>query len=73
MFRVDLGMKFRYVCDEGLARFCTRKYAVPTARNMSERTMHLANYSVTLSAGSVVLALCSAGSKQRWLLSSFGS
>lgn len=35
-----------YVCDEGLARFCTRKYAVPTARNMSERTMHLANYSI---------------------------
>mmetsp|Transcript_71668 Transcript_71668/g.171150 ORF Transcript_71668/g.171150 Transcript_71668/m.171150 type:complete len:642 (+) Transcript_71668:63-1988(+) len=35
-----------YLCEEGLARFCTAKYEEPTAANANEVYMHLTNYSV---------------------------
>ena len=35
-----------YVSDEGLARFCTVKYAAPTKENMKNEYMHLTNYSI---------------------------
>jgi hypothetical protein len=35
-----------WLCREGIARFCTTPYAVPTAANISCRTAHLTNYSL---------------------------
>jgi len=35
-----------YVCDEGLARFCTVAYEKPTKSNFKHSFMHLTNYSV---------------------------
>ncbi|CAE8603606.1 unnamed protein product, partial [Polarella glacialis] len=35
-----------YLCNEGLARFCTAKYEEPTPANANEVYMHLTNYSV---------------------------
>ena len=35
-----------YVCDEGLARFCTVPYEAPTKSNFKKAYMHLTNYSV---------------------------
>ena len=35
-----------YVCDEGLARFCTQDYKTPTRDNMKNLYMHLTNYSL---------------------------
>lgn len=35
-----------FVCDEGLARFCTTKYQAPTKDNFRDEFMHLTNYSI---------------------------
>jgi hypothetical protein len=35
-----------YICDEGLARFCTSDYKVPTKENMKNMFMHLTNFSL---------------------------
>ena len=35
-----------YICDEGLARFCTVKYKAPSKTNFNKKYMHLTNYSV---------------------------
>lgn len=35
-----------FVCDEGLARFCTSKYKQPKRSNMGKAYMHLTNYSL---------------------------
>jgi hypothetical protein len=35
-----------FVCDEGLARFCTKKYQAPTKENFKDEFMHLTNYSI---------------------------
>ena len=35
-----------YLCDEGLARFCTENYAMPHAGNMKNLFMHLTNFSL---------------------------
>ena len=35
-----------YVCNEGLARFCTADYKVPTKENMKNLYMHLTNYAI---------------------------
>lgn len=35
-----------FVCDEGLARFCTKKYKAPTKENFRDEYMHLTNYSI---------------------------
>lgn len=35
-----------YYCDEGLARFCTEDYKVPTKDNMKNLYMHLTNFSL---------------------------
>lgn len=35
-----------FVCDEGLARFCTEKYEQPTKENFKQFFMHLTNYSI---------------------------
>lgn len=35
-----------FICDEGLARFCTVKYETPTKSNMKKAYMHLTNYSI---------------------------
>ena len=35
-----------YLCDEGLARFCTEDYRQPTPQNMKNMFMHLTNFSL---------------------------
>lgn len=35
-----------FICDEGLARFCTQKYEAPKKTNFGKKFMHLTNYSV---------------------------
>lgn len=35
-----------FVCDEGLARFCTVPYEAPTKSNFKKAFMHLTNYSI---------------------------
>lgn len=35
-----------YLCDEGLARFATEDYRVPTAGNLKNMFMHLTNFSL---------------------------
>ena len=35
-----------YICKEGLARFCTVAYQLPTNRNIHDAYMHLTNYSL---------------------------
>lgn len=35
-----------YICEEGLARFCTLDYKPPTKENMRNMFMHLTNYSL---------------------------
>lgn len=35
-----------FVCDEGLARFCTQEYEKPTMENLKNDFMHLTNYSI---------------------------
>ena len=35
-----------FVCDEGLARFCTKQYKAPTKDNFRDEFMHLTNYSI---------------------------
>ena len=34
-----------FICDEGLARFCTEKYQAPKKENFKKTFMHLTNYS----------------------------
>jgi len=34
-----------FLCDEGLARFCTEKYQAPVKANFKKTFMHLTNYS----------------------------
>ena len=35
-----------YLCDEGLARFCTHNYSKPNSQNYKNVFMHLTNYSI---------------------------
>lgn len=35
-----------YICREGMARFCTEQYSLPTTKNMHKSYMHLTNYSL---------------------------
>jgi hypothetical protein len=39
-----------FVCDEGLARFCTSHYEAPTKANFKKAYMHLTNYSINKSS-----------------------
>lgn len=43
-----------YICDEGLARFCTQKYQKPTKENFRNQFIHLTNYSVNKMADNYV-------------------
>jgi hypothetical protein len=35
-----------FIADEGMARFCTEDYVKPDHENISDRLMHLTNYSL---------------------------
>ena len=35
-----------YICREGMARFCTERYHLPTPKNIFKTYMHLTNYSL---------------------------
>ena len=35
-----------YICKEGMARFCTVEYELPTNKNLKNEFMHLTNYSL---------------------------
>ncbi len=35
-----------YLCDEGLARFCTSNYVKPDSQNIKNLFMHLTNFSL---------------------------
>jgi tubulin polyglutamylase TTLL11 len=35
-----------YLCDEGLARFCTEDYRQPNPQNMKNMFMHLTNFTL---------------------------
>ena len=35
-----------YICEEGLARFCTEPYKKPTAANFSNGFIHFTNYTL---------------------------
>ena len=35
-----------FICKEGLARFCTQRYQMPTRENLKNEYMHLTNYSI---------------------------
>jgi len=35
-----------YLCQEGMARFCTKEYCKPTAKNCDDLFMHLTNSSI---------------------------
>ena len=43
---VQFSPMIAYVCDEGLARFCTAPYKKPTRANFSNGYMHLTNYTL---------------------------
>jgi hypothetical protein len=43
-----------YICDEGLARFCTEEYKTPTNKNFNNAFMHLTNYSINKMSDSYV-------------------
>lgn len=43
---LNTGEMHAFVCDEGLARFCTEKYEKPTKDNFKKAYMHLTNYSL---------------------------
>lgn len=36
-----------YICNEGLARFCTKPYQKVTNKNLRDEAMHFTNYSIT--------------------------
>ena len=43
-----------YICDEGLARFCTVPYEYPNQKNFKDEYMHFTNYSVNKSSPAYV-------------------
>ncbi|KAJ7992223.1 hypothetical protein DPEC_G00276290 [Dallia pectoralis] len=43
-----------YLCEEGLARFCTSRYAYPTCTNLEDACMHLTNYSINKHSENVI-------------------
>jgi tubulin polyglutamylase TTLL11 len=57
-----------FLCDEGLARFCTENYAEPTSSNIGNCFMHLTNYTMNKASVKFIhtdeLFLPNEGSKQ---------
>jgi hypothetical protein len=43
---MDLDPIQAFLCDEGLARFCTELYEEPSLTNFDSKAMHLTNYSI---------------------------
>eukprot|EP00949_MAST-11_sp_MAST-11-sp1_P001257 g1257.t1 len=43
-----------YLCEEGMARFCTQKYRRPSPANMGEVRMHLTNFACNRDASNFV-------------------
>lgn len=55
-----------FICREGMARFCTEHYQLPTSKNIFKTYMHLTNYSLNKhSAGYVQSDADDKGSKRK--------
>ena len=60
-----------YICREGMVRFCTVKYQLPTNRNIHQVFMHLTNYSLNKKSNTFIHTDCTDRGSKRTITSTF--